>query len=117
MGASLLAHMIKNRPAIRETWVLFLGQEDPLEKRMTTPVFLPGEFHEQKSMAGYSSWGGKELDMTEGLNNKKPGIGSIPGNEDIKVIKTNTMLLLKRLRQQERELTKNCKKSSSGNTG
>ena len=67
MGASLLAHMIKNRPAIRETWVLFLGQEDPLEKRMTTPVFLPGEFHEQKSMAGYSSWGGKEMDMTEQL--------------------------------------------------
>ena len=32
-----------------------LGQEDPLEKGMTTiPVFLPGEFHGQRSLAGYS---------------------------------------------------------------
>ena len=59
--------MIKNRPAIQETWVLFLGQEDALEKGMTTPVFLPGEFHGQKSMVGYSSWGCKETDMTEQL--------------------------------------------------
>jgi len=29
------------------------------------PVFLPGEFHEQRSLAGYSSWGHKESDMTE----------------------------------------------------
>ena len=59
--------MIKNWPAIQEIWVLFLGQEDPLEKRMTTPVFLPGEFHEKKSMAGYSSWGCKETNITEQL--------------------------------------------------
>ena len=25
-----------------------------------TPVFLPGESHGQRSLAGYSSWGGKE---------------------------------------------------------
>ena len=30
-----------------------------------TPVFLLGEFHEQRSLAGYSPWGRKELDMTE----------------------------------------------------
>ena len=30
-----------------------------------TPVFLPGEFHGQRSLAGYSSWGHKEVDMTE----------------------------------------------------
>ena len=29
------------------------------------PVFLPGEFHGQRSMVGYSPWGCKELDMTE----------------------------------------------------
>ena len=34
---------------------------------LSTPVFLPGEFHGQRSMAGYSSWGRKELDMTEQL--------------------------------------------------
>ena len=30
-----------------------------------TPVFLPGEFHAQRSLAGYSSWGIKESDMIE----------------------------------------------------
>ena len=40
-----------------DTWVQFLGWEVPLEKEMaTTPVFLPGESHGQRSMAGYSSW-------------------------------------------------------------
>ena len=32
-----------------------------------TPVFLPGESHGQRSLMGYSPWGGKELDMTEQL--------------------------------------------------
>ena len=32
-----------------------------------TPVFLPGEFHGQSSLAGYSPWGHKESDMTEWL--------------------------------------------------
>ena len=27
-----MAQMVKNLPAVQETWVLFLGQEDPLEK-------------------------------------------------------------------------------------
>ena len=30
-----------------------------------TPVFLPGEPHRQRSLAGYSPWGYKESDMTE----------------------------------------------------
>ena len=29
-----------------------------------TPVFLPGEFHGQRSLASYSPWGPKELDTT-----------------------------------------------------
>ena len=50
-----LAQLIKNLPAIQETWVRSLGQEDPLEKGMApTPVFLPGEFHGQSSLACYS---------------------------------------------------------------
>ena len=32
--ASLVAQMVKNLPAVRETRVRSLGQEDPLEKRM-----------------------------------------------------------------------------------
>ena len=46
-----------------------LGQEDPLEKGMaTTPGFLLGEFHGQRSLVGYSPWGLKELDTAEPLN-------------------------------------------------
>ena len=30
-----------------------------------TPVFLPGESNGQRSLAGYSPWGRKELDMTK----------------------------------------------------
>ena len=37
-------------------------------KWQPTPVFLPGEFHEQRSLAGYSPWGCKELDTTERLS-------------------------------------------------
>ena len=31
-GASLIAQLVKNPPAMQETLVQFLGQEDPLEK-------------------------------------------------------------------------------------
>ena len=44
-----------------------LGQEDPLDKEMATPVFLPGEFHGQRSLVGYSLCGHQESDMTEQL--------------------------------------------------
>ena len=57
---------VKNLPAVQETKVQSLGQEDPLEKGMaTTPEFLPGEFHGPRSLASYSPWGHKELDKTE----------------------------------------------------
>ena len=43
---------------MQETWVQSLGWEYLLEKEMaTTLVLLPGEFHEQRSLAGYSPWG------------------------------------------------------------
>ena len=34
---------------------------------LPTPVFLPGESHGQRSLAGYSPWGPKESDTAEGL--------------------------------------------------
>ena len=44
------------------------GWEGPLEKEMAThPVFLPEEPHGQRSLAGYSPWDCKELDMAEWL--------------------------------------------------
>ena len=58
--------MLKNLPAMQETQVQSLGQEDPLEEEMTTTlVFLPGKSHGQKSLAGHSPWCHRELDMTE----------------------------------------------------
>ena len=55
--------MVKNLPTMKDTWVLSLGQEDsPREGKLPTKVFLPGEFHGQKSMVGYSPWSRKELD-------------------------------------------------------
>jgi len=60
---------------MQEIWVQSLGQEDPLEDGMAThfrawqptSIFLPGESHGQRSLAGYSPWGPKELDMTKQL--------------------------------------------------
>ena len=40
------------RPSLEKKWQLTL-------------LFLPGKFHEQRNLAGYSSWGCKESDMTE----------------------------------------------------
>ena len=56
--------MVKNLPAVPETWVRSLGREDILEKGMQpTPVFLPGESLGQWNL-GHSPWGLKESDMT-----------------------------------------------------
>ena len=68
----LVAQTVKRLPTVRETWVQSLGQEDPLEKEMTTPVFLPGKSHGRRSLVGYSPWGLKESDMTERLHLAKP---------------------------------------------
>ena len=66
-----MAQTVKNPPARQETHVQFLGQQNSLEKGMA-PVFLPGAFHEQRSLAGYSPCSHKESDMTERLNTPIP---------------------------------------------
>ena len=61
---SLVAQLVKNPPAMRETWVQSLGWKDPLEReRLPTPVFWPGEFH-----GLYRPWGHKESDRTKWLS-------------------------------------------------
>ena len=59
--------MAKNKPAVQETWIRAVGQED-LEKGILTSVFLPGESHGQWSLEGCSLWGHKESDITEQLS-------------------------------------------------
>ena len=59
-GASLVAELVKNPPAMRETWVRSLGWEDPLEK---------GKATHSNVLAWRIPWtiqsGHKEPDMTE----------------------------------------------------
>ena len=52
-----MAQMIKNRPGV--------GEIPWRREWLPTPVFLPGEFHGQKVLAGYSLWGHKESDIIE----------------------------------------------------
>ena len=47
--------------------ILELGRFPWRREWQPTPVFLPGESHGQRSLEGYSPWGCKESDMTEGL--------------------------------------------------
>ena len=41
---------------------------------LPTPVFLPGEFHGQRSLAGYSPWDCKEVDTTQQLTLSLSGL-------------------------------------------
>ena len=58
LGASLVAQIAKNLPAMQETQVQSLGQEDTLEKGLATQsIFLPVESHEQRTPGGLQSLG------------------------------------------------------------
>ena len=61
--------MVKNPPANAED----MGSVKIPWRRewQPTPVFLAGESHGQRSLAGYSPWGPKQSDMTERLNSSK----------------------------------------------
>ena len=60
--------MVENLPAIQETWVRSLGQEDPLEKEMAThSSVLAWRISRQRRLVGCNLWGHKELDTTERL--------------------------------------------------
>ena len=52
----MVAQTVKNLPAMQETQIRSLDQEDS-----------PGEFHGQRSLAGYNPWGHKESNATERL--------------------------------------------------
>ena len=58
--------MVKNLPAMQETWVRYLSWEDPLEEGIANhSSIFAGKSEGQRSLAGYSPWGRKELDTTE----------------------------------------------------
>ena len=65
---SLMIQNVKNLPAMLETQVLPWASKIPWRREwISTPVFLPRDFHGQSSLVGYSPWGHKELDTTEWL--------------------------------------------------
>ena len=58
---SLIAQLVKNPPAVQDTWVQFLGREDSWRReRLPTLVFWPGEFR-----GLCSPWRGKESNTTD----------------------------------------------------
>ena len=66
-----MALVVKNPSANAGDLGLILDPGDPLGRKWhPTPIFLPGKFQGQRSQKGYSPWGCKELDTTEGLNTR-----------------------------------------------
>ena len=62
--------MVKNQPAVQESWVQSLGWEDPLERKMATHCsILAWRISWTEELGGLQSWGCKESDTTEQLNN------------------------------------------------
>ena len=56
----------KDSPTMQETWVRFLGWEDPLEKGLATHFSIPAwRIPWTRSVAGYSPWDQKESGMTK----------------------------------------------------
>ena len=66
---SLAALLVKNLPAVQETWVRFLGQEDPLEKEMAThSSILAWRIPWIEEPGRLQPMGSQEWDMTWRLN-------------------------------------------------
>ena len=64
-----MAKTVKKLPAMQDTKVQSLGQEDPLEKEMATHSnILAWRIHRQRSLVGYIPWVCKKSDRTERLH-------------------------------------------------
>ena len=69
--APLIAQSVKNLPAVQETWVQFLGWENPLEKEMATHSSIPAwRIPWIEELGGLQSMGSQESDTTEQLNHR-----------------------------------------------
>ena len=73
--ASLVALFIKKLPAKQETWVRFLGQEDPLEKEVATHSgLLAWRIPWSEEPGGLQSMRSHESDRTWRLDHRHPVI-------------------------------------------
>ena len=70
LALSMVAQMIKNLPAMQETWVPSLGLGRSPGGGHGNPLQYSclGNAHRQRSLAVYSPWGHKESDVTERLS-------------------------------------------------
>ena len=63
-GSSVVKNLPANAGATGDVGSILVRKIPWRRKWQPTAVFLPGEFHGERSLAGYSSWGHKELDMS-----------------------------------------------------
>ena len=63
-----VTQMIKKLQCEKPGFDPWVGKITCRKERLPTPVFLPGEFHGERSQVGYHPWGHKELDTAEGLS-------------------------------------------------
>ena len=63
----LVVNTCRCRRCKRHRFDPWVGKTPWRRKWQPTPVVLPGKFHGQRSLEGYSSWGLKELNMMECL--------------------------------------------------
>ena len=68
-GGPAIKNPLARQEMQRRGFDLWVGKIPWRRKWQPSPVFLLGELHGQRSLGGYSSWGHKELDTTESLNN------------------------------------------------
>ena len=71
-----MALVVKNLPAnagdTRDSGAITGSGRSPVEgNAQPTPVFLPGEFHGQRSLVGHSPWGPKESNKTKQLSTRR----------------------------------------------
>ena len=73
--------VVKNPPANAGDGGPISGWGDPLEEgTAAAPLFLPGEFHEWRNLAGYHPWGNKESDTTEHAHTHTPSAAVDPSS-------------------------------------
>ena len=86
-GASLVTQMVKNCLQCRRPGFNLWVRKIPWRRVwLPTPVFFPREFHGQRNLAGYSSWGCIELDTFERLTLSLPEKNTRPFMYDLNQI-------------------------------
>ena len=75
---SLVAQTVKKLPEMKETWfILWVRKILWRSKWLPAPVILPGEFHGERSLVGYSMWGCKESEITKLVNNTSVALNTL----------------------------------------